>query len=100
MHLQQVDSARAQKRHGTFHRLNSALLSLRPDFSGEKQPIPNGERRTELADHVFGATVHWRRINYAATELHKRRQNVFELPAHIRAKINIERPPCSEADHR
>ena len=44
MDLHQVDSVRAQKRHGTFGRLNSALLATSPNFGREKQLLANPKR--------------------------------------------------------
>ena len=60
MHLHQVDSFRAQKRHRAFHRFDSALFTTSPDFGGQKEFAANSEGGTEIADHLFGMTVHGR----------------------------------------
>ena len=99
MHLHEVDPVHAQKRHGTFDRLNSTLLSPSPNFVARNSfsRIPSAEVRSPITSSA--QTVHWRRINHTAAQLYKERQNVFQLPPDVRSEINIEGPPRSEADH-
>ena len=99
VNLHQVDSFCSQSHHGAFHRANSVLFAPGPNLCGEKKLFPNSERSREITNHIFGVTVHGRRINYPAAKLHKKRKNIFQLPAGIRCKIDIERLPRSQADH-
>src|SRR5215813_14170430 len=46
---------------------------------GEKNFVANAKRGRQLANHVFGRTVHRGRIDYTATELYKKRKDVSKL---------------------
>src|SRR5882724_6437390 len=98
--LHQIDSFRTQERHRTFQRFNSVLLAARPNFRGKKSLVLDAQRSRQLANHIFGMTIHRRRIDYASAKLYKKRKNVPELSSGVRCKVDIECLPGSQANHR
>jgi hypothetical protein len=81
VHLHQVDARRAQSAHRLFHLCDAGASAGRPHLRGEEQLRTNAEFRGEVADDLFRASVHRRRIDDSSAGRHELAENVLQRRA-------------------
>ena len=98
VHLHQVDALDPKFCERLLHRVDAVLLAGRPNFRGKKKRLVQIEFRRDLADHLFGAPIHWRGIHNPAAEFCEEGEHFFEWLAFRGSRADIKGLPRPKPD--